>query len=69
MGEKTNAYTILVGKPDEKRPLRRSRRRWVYNMKIYCREIKCGCVDGIDLAQNRNQWRNLVNTVMNIQVL
>jgi hypothetical protein len=65
MGEKRNAYRILVGKPDGKRPLGRPRRRWVDNIKMDLREIG---MDWIDLAQNRDQWRALVNTVMNLQV-
>jgi hypothetical protein len=63
MGAKRNAYRILVGKPEGKRPLGRSRRRWVDNIKIDLREIDC-----IDLAQDRDQWRAIVNTVMNIRV-
>jgi hypothetical protein len=68
MGEKMNAYRILVGKPEGKRPLGRPRRRWVFNIKIDLREIKWDGVDRIDLAQDRNQWRGLVNTVMKVQV-
>jgi hypothetical protein len=65
MGAMRNAYRILVGKPEGKRPLGRPRRRWVYNIKIDLREIGWDCMVWIDLAQNRGQWRVLVNTVMN----
>jgi hypothetical protein len=68
-GEKRNAYRILVGKPDGKRPLGRPRRRWVNNIKMYLREIGWGGMDCIDSAQDREQWRALVNTVMNLRVL
>jgi hypothetical protein len=57
-----------VGKPDEKRPLGRPRRRWVDNIKMDLREIEWGGMDWIDLAQDRNQWGALVNTVMNLGV-
>jgi hypothetical protein len=57
-----------VGKPEGKRPLRSSRSRWVDNIKMYLREIKWGSMDWIDLAQDRDQWRALVNTVMNFCV-
>jgi hypothetical protein len=67
MGEKRNACTILVGHPEGKRPLGRPRRRWVDNIKIDLREIGWGGMDWIDLAQDRDQWRALVNTVMNLQ--
>jgi hypothetical protein len=66
-GEKRNAYRIL-GKPEGKRPLGRSRRRWVDNIKIDLREIGWDGMDWIDLAQVRDQWRALVNTVMNFRV-
>jgi hypothetical protein len=65
MGKKRNAYRILVGKPG---PLGRPRRRWVDNIKIDLREIGWDGVDWIDLAQDRDQWRALVKTVMNLRV-
>jgi hypothetical protein len=67
-GEKRNAYTILVGKPEGKRPLGRPRRRWVDSIKMELGEIGWDGMDWIDLAQNRDQWRALVNTVMNLRV-
>jgi hypothetical protein len=68
MGEKRTAYTILVRKPEGKRPLGRPRRRWVDNIKMALREIGLDGVDWIKLAQDRDQWRALVNTVMNLRV-
>jgi hypothetical protein len=68
MGEKRNAYRILVGMPEGKRPLGRRRRKWVDNIKMDLREIRWDGMDWIDLAQNRYQWRALVNTVMNLRV-
>jgi hypothetical protein len=68
-GEKRNAYRILVGKPEGKMPLgRRRRRRWVDNIKMDLREIEWDGMDWIDLSQDRDQWRPLVNTVMNLRV-
>jgi hypothetical protein len=61
--EKRNAYRILVGKPEGKRPLRKSCHRWLDNIKLDLREIGWGGMDWIDLAQDRDQWRALVNTV------
>jgi hypothetical protein len=66
MGETRNAYRILVGKPEGKRPL--GRRRWVDYFKMDLREIGWDGMDWIDLAQDRDQWRALVNTVMNLRV-
>jgi hypothetical protein len=68
MGETRNAYSILVGKPEGKRPLGRPRRRWVDNIEIDLREIGWDGMDWIELAQDRGQWRALVNTVMNLRV-
>jgi hypothetical protein len=68
MGEKRNAYRILVGKPEGKIPLGRPRRRWVDNIGIDLREMELDGADWIDLAHERDQWRVLVNTVMNLRV-
>jgi hypothetical protein len=68
IGEKRNAYRMLVGKPEGKRPLGRPRRRWVYNIKMDHGEIGWDGMDWIDLGQERDQWRALLNTVMNIRV-
>jgi hypothetical protein len=57
-----------VGKPEGKRPLGRPRRRWVDNIKMYLRDIGWYGVDGIDMAEDRDQWRALVNTVLNLRV-
>jgi hypothetical protein len=68
MGSKRNACRILMGKPDGKRLLERPRRRWEDNIKIDLREIGWCGMDWIDLAQDRDQWRALVNTVMKFWV-
>jgi hypothetical protein len=68
MGEKRNAYRILVGMPEGKRPLGRPRRRWMDNIKMDLREIGGDGVDWIDMAQERDQWRALVKTVLNLRV-
>jgi hypothetical protein len=68
MGEKMNVCKILVGKPEGKRPLGRLSRRWEDNIKMDFREIGYGDVDWIDLAQDRDQRRALVSTVMNLWV-
>jgi hypothetical protein len=68
MGETRNAYRILVGKPEGKRPLGRPRRRWVDNIKMDLRKREWDGVDWIELAQDRDQWRALVNTVMNLRI-
>jgi hypothetical protein len=67
-GEKSNAYRILAGNSDGKKPLGRRRLRWVDNIKMDLREIEWDGMDWIDLAQDRDQWIALVNTVMNLQV-
>jgi hypothetical protein len=67
-GEKRNAYSILVGKPEGRRPLGRPRCRWVDNIKMDLREIGWDGVHWVDLAQDRDHLRALVNTVMNLRV-
>jgi hypothetical protein len=66
MGEVRSAYNILVRRPEGRRPLGRPRRRWEDNIKMDLREIGFGDMDWIDLAQVRDRWRALVNTVMNL---
>jgi hypothetical protein len=68
MGEKQTVYSILLGNPEGKSPLGRPRHRWVDNIKMDLREIGWGGMDWIDLSQDRDQWRALVNTVMNVWV-
>jgi hypothetical protein len=68
MWEKRNAYRILVGKPEGTRPLGRTRRRCVDDIKMDLRETGWDGMYRIDLAQDRDQWRALVNTVMNLRV-
>jgi hypothetical protein len=68
IGAKRNAYRILVGHPEEKRPLGTPRRRWEDNIRMDLREIGWGGMDWIDLAQDREQWRALVYMVMNFRV-
>jgi hypothetical protein len=67
-GVKGNTYSILVGKSEGKRPVGRPRRRWVDNIKMDLREIGWDDVDWTDLTQDRDQWRALMNTVMNLGV-
>jgi hypothetical protein len=68
MGEKRNASKLLVGKPEGKRPLERPRRRWVDNIRMDLGEVELRDVDWIGLAQDRNRWRALVNSVLNLRV-
>jgi hypothetical protein len=63
-----NAYRVLLGKPEGKRPLGRPRRRWVDNNKMNLRETGWDGMDWIDLVQDMDRWRALVNTVMNLRV-
>jgi hypothetical protein len=66
IGEKRNAYRLLVEKPEGKRPLGRPRRRWVDNIRMDLGEMGWGDVDWIGLAQDRNRWRAVVNSVLNL---
>jgi hypothetical protein len=68
MGETRNAYRILVGMPKGKRLLRRPRRRWGDNIKMDLREIEWDGMDWIDLTVDRDQWKAVVNAVMNLRV-
>ena len=68
MGERRGVYRVLVGKPEGKRQLRRPRRRWEDNIHMDLQEVGCGCMDWIELAQDRNRWWALVNAVMNLCV-
>jgi hypothetical protein len=68
MGENRNAYRILVGNPEGKRPPGRPRCGWVDSIKMDVREIGCDDIDWIYLAQDRDQWRALVRAVMNLRV-
>jgi len=68
MGEKRGVYRGLVGNPEGKRPLRRPRRRWEDNIRMDLQEVGCGGMDWIEVAQDRDRWRVLVNAVMNLRV-
>jgi hypothetical protein len=68
IGEKRTAYRLLVGKPEGKRPLGRRRRRCVDNIRMELGEVGWGDVDWIGLAKDRNRWRALVNSVLNLRV-
>jgi hypothetical protein len=67
-GEKRNAYRLLVGKPEGNGPLGRPRRRWVDNIRMDLGVVGWDDVDWIGLAQDRNRWRALVNSVLNLRV-
>jgi len=68
MGQVRGVYRILVGKPEGKRPLGRPRRRWEENIKMDLQEVGGGCGEWMELAQERDRWRALVSTVMNLRV-
>jgi len=68
MGEERGLYRVLVGKPEGRRPLGRPRCRWVDNIRMDLREVGCGHMDWIGLAQDRDSWRTLVSVVMNLRV-
>ena len=68
MGKGRGVHRVLVGKPENKRPLGRPRHRWEDNIKMDLQEVGGSCGDWMDLAQDRDGWRALVNTVMNLWV-
>jgi hypothetical protein len=68
MGERRGAYRALVGKPEGRRPLGKPWRRWKDNIKMYLREVAWGGMDWINVAQDRDRWRALVNAIMNLRV-
>ena len=61
-------YIVLLGKPGGRKPLRRTRRRWVDNIRMDLQEVGCGYMDWIGLAQDRDRWRRFVSAVMNLRV-
>ena len=68
MGEGRGVYRVLVGKPEGKRPPGRPRCRWEDNIRMDLREVGCGCVDWMELAQDRDRWPALASAVMNLRV-
>jgi hypothetical protein len=68
MEEVRGVNRVLVGKPEGRRLLGRPRRRWEDNIKMDLLEVGCGCVDWMELAQDKDRWRALVSAVMNLWV-
>jgi hypothetical protein len=68
MGDRRGVYSVLVGKPEGKRPLGRPRHRWEDNIKMDLMEVGCGGLDWIEIDEDRDRWRDLVNEVMNFRV-
>ena len=68
MQQSRNAYKVLLGKPEGKRPLGRPSRRWKNNIRMDSREVGCDPGEWIDLAEDRDQWRAYVRAVMNLRV-
>jgi len=67
MGEEREVYRVLLGKTEGRRPLGRPRCRWMDNIRMDLLEMRCGYVDWIGLAQDRDRWRTLVSSVMNLR--
>jgi len=68
MGEERGVYKVLVGKPEGRRLLGRPKNRWVDNIRMDLQEVRCGYMDWIGLAQDRDRWRTLVSAEMNLRV-
>jgi hypothetical protein len=68
MGKRRCLYRVLVGIPEGKIPLGRPRRSWEDNIKMDLQEVRCGCMDWVELAEDSDRWRALVNAVMNLRV-
>ena len=68
MGEERGVYRVLVGKPEGRRTMGRPRCRWVDNIRMVLQEVRCGYMDWIGMAQDRDRWRTLVSAVMNLRV-
>jgi hypothetical protein len=68
IGERRGIYRVVVGKPEGKRPRGRPRHRWEDNIKMDLQEVGCAVMDWIELAQDRDMWRALVNAVMDLRV-
>jgi len=68
MGKRKGVYRVLVGKPEGKIALGRPRRRWEDNIKMDIQEVECGVMNWIELAQDKDRWRALVNAVMSLRV-
>ena len=68
LGEERGVYRVLVEKPEGRKPLERTRRRWVDNIRMDLQEVGCGYMDWIGLAQDRDRWRTLVSALMNLRV-
>ena len=68
MGEDRGVYSVLVGKPEGRRPLGRPRSKWVDNIRMDLQEVGCGYMDWIGLAKDRDRWRTFVSAVMNLRV-
>jgi hypothetical protein len=68
MGERRDLCRVLVGKPEGKTPLGRPRRRWKDNIKMDLQEVRCEGMDWIELSEDRDRWRALVNAIMNLRV-